>query len=156
MSEEPALSSDEKELMESLAGLRAAPVGVSEQAVWFEAGRRAGRKQSRVWMGATAAAVLVSTALAVVRPKPGTIYVERTVVQKVEMHGGLAVAGTPHALSTGASDYIRLRDAVEQGGMDAISEPSGDGSMDQPSMRALSPRNMSSAPSPWESLNTRG
>jgi len=156
MSEEPSLNQDEKELMESLAGLAPALPGVSEQSLWYEAGVRAGRRRARLWMGAAAAAVVLSSALATVRPSPKTVYVERAPTPEDRQRAGLAVAIPGPSQGEGSIDYVRLRDAVEQRGMDAMSEHSGDGSLVQPVLRALSPQDLGSAPSPWDSLNSRG
>jgi hypothetical protein len=156
MPEEPALSSEENELMESLAGLTPMPNDVSEQTIWFEAGRRAGRRQSRVWMGGAAAAVVLSLAMTLMRPKPATVYVERAPVPQSRQTDRVVVAMPRSSLNVGAFDYVRLRDAVEQRGMDALSEPAGAGAPYQPTQRAWSPQGTASVPSPWDSLNTKG
>ena len=156
MPEEPVLSSDEKELMESLAGLRPTPNDVSEQTVWFEAGRRAGRRQSRMWMGAAAAAVVLSLAITVIRPKPATVYVARAPIPQSRQTDRVVEAMPRSSPSIGEFDYVRLRDAVEQRGMDALAEPAGTGAPSQPVQRAWSPQGAGAAPSPWDSFSTKG
>ena len=156
MPEEPALNNDEKELMESLGALAPAPSGVLEQTVWFEAGRRAGRRQSRAWMGAAAAAVVLSLAMTVMRPKPTTVYVEHTPGPQSGQTDRLVVAMPRSSPSLGEFDYVRLRDAVEQRGMDALGERSGTGALSQPTQRAWSPQGVPSVPSPWDSFSTKG
>jgi hypothetical protein len=40
--------------------------------------------------------------------------------------------------------------------MDALPQGEGSGVLSQPTQRAWAPQNSAAAPSPWDSLNTRG
>ncbi len=155
MSEEPVLSNHEKELMEALGGLAPAAPGVTEQALWYEAGFRRGRRRSRISLGVAAAAVVLASGLAVVRPKPAVVYVERPSTRSIDRREELARAMTSSEVA-GRIDYVRMRDAVEEGGMDAISEESGSGAIVQPTLRAWSPQSGGTVPGPWGSISSKG
>jgi hypothetical protein len=159
MSEERPLNHDEREFVEALGGLLPAPPDVSEQRLWYEAGLRAGRRRTRAWGAVAAAMVLLAVGVAALRPRGPIVYVDRVVPQETRQQGNRVtapVAAVPDYSRPAVSiDYVRLRDAVEQRGLDALGE-SGSGALSQPSLRALSPPNAVSVPSPWDSINSKG
>jgi hypothetical protein len=155
MQENQNLNSDEKELVESLSGLLPGAPNVSEQSIWFEAGRRTGRRQLGVWRSVAAAVLVLAVGIAVWRPKRGVVYVDR-VRPSSSIEGGASDPAMPRIRSFASIDYVTLRDAVEQHGMEALPKAAGSGVISQPTQSAWSPLSTDSTPSLWDSLNTKG
>jgi hypothetical protein len=156
MQDEQNLNRSENELMEALSGLAPEPPAISEQAIWFQAGLRAGQRRIGVWRGIAAAAIVAAGGFIAWHPNPTAVYVDR-VQPAPQSNDDRGFDGSAHGVRSVASiDYLRIRDAVEQNGADALPKAIGSGVLSQPTQSAWSPLSTDSAPGLWDSLTTKG
>ena len=118
---------DKRQLPEALQSLELAPLRSSPRAIWYEAGLAAGRRQAN-WWRAVAAVVMLAAALAVGWDhRPANVGPMAQTHQIVPATTAVA-ALDDHSISTESAGYARLRDALLQRGLDALSsnEAGGD------------------------------
>ena len=123
MQEPRPLDHGEKELEKALGGLRLAPFAPDVEQLWYRAGLAAGRRRARIWQAVAAAVALAAAGAVTWRPKPTPVFVDRvvTVRQDVPTEPVRALTAAEDAPAPIVSaDYLRLRDAVVQKGLDAV------------------------------------
>ena len=113
-------------LPEALQGLELAPLRSSPWAIWYQAGVEAGRRHANRWR-ATAAIALIAAGLSLVwnrRPLPAG-----PIAQTHQIAPATTAVAAPddHPISTESAAYARLRDALLQRGLDALSSKDAGG-----------------------------
>jgi len=131
-------------LPEALQNLELAPLRNSLRGIWYQAGFEAGRRQAN-WWRAVAALLMIASGLVVAwdrRPSASG-----PVAQTHQMAPATTAVATidDHPVSTESAAYARLRDALVQQGLDALSPKEGG---------AGNPEILS--PTGWYPVNERG
>jgi hypothetical protein len=142
MQDETRLTPSEREIEAALGGLRPARAPMNRDRVMFDAGRTSARRQNRIWQGVSGCLGIVL--LVSVMNRPMTTAVEtgtNTVASNVQESLPLSTASQRHDWSDhgrpdAVTDYVRMRRAVLEQGIEALPAPSPAPSFyDEPLMR---------------------
>ena len=128
MSKEPQLTPADRELEAALSSLVPGRHTIDRDALMFGLGRRSARRAGHRWRAAAAVLAAALAGVAIFRPTPQTIergqYVQRDApAEHVTSATFTAHVPASPTATTGGGEYLKLRDAVLEHGLDALPAP---------------------------------
>lgn len=147
MQDETRLTPSEREIEAALGGLRPARAPMNRDRLMFCAGRTSARRQNHIWQGVSACLGLVLLVSVMNRPaatsvETGTNAIANDTRDTLPLDSKSQLRDSLHRERFGSiSDYVRMRRAVLNKGIEALPAPSPvPSTFDEPLMRERTKR----------------